>query len=140
VNGDIPRGFTGVEFELSGIEIMGDTAVYKKMPYPFAGTSETYFDHLGINKRFLTYPYASSNKDEAIQFYINIKTALESCPIVFNSFAMDISTGIGILYAHTLSIDRRFYNSHLTLFEFHNADLDKYWIEYKIIGPKTEKL
>ncbi len=140
INGDIPRGFEGFKYELSGIEIMGDTAVYKKLPYPFAGTIETYFDHLGINKKFLVYPYASDNKDEAIQFYINLKGALESCPLVYNSFAMNFSTGIGILYAHTLNIDRRFYNSQLTLFEYHNADIDKYWIEYKITGPKTEEL
>ena len=140
VNGDIPRGFEGFKYELSGIEIMEDTAVYKKLQYPFAGMSENYFDHLGINKQFLVYPYASDNKEEAIQFYVDLKTALESCPLIFNSFAMDISTGIGILYAHTLSIDRRFYNSQLTLFEYHNADINKYWIEYKITGPKTEKI
>jgi len=137
VNEVIPESFEDISFEETTISEVEDDQEYKKMDYPYLGADYVYFTEDGeLNKKLLCYPLVTSDRDEALNFYVDLKKSFDDCDLVYKSFAQQANPNIGLLAAQTIGIDRRFYNSNIRLFQYVSDSISKYWIEYELIAPK----
>ena len=137
VNEVIPESFDGITFQSTTIDEVEDDEIYWKLEYPFLGKDYVYYTEAGDqNKRLLSYPLVNTDKDKALQFYIDLKQTFDGCDLVYTSFAGQPNPNIGLIATHTIGIDRRFYNSSMKLFQYVSDSISKYWIEYELTAPK----
>ncbi|MEQ9424780.1 MAG: hypothetical protein RJQ09_10205 [Cyclobacteriaceae bacterium] len=140
VNENIPYAFEGFNSDLWGVKEMGDTINHQRYNIKFAGADYLYYLETEFNKYIKIYPFKSNSKDEVIDFYAKLKNQLDKCDHTYNSFANSPNGNLGIIYSHTIGIDRRFYNSTMNLYEHTVDDESNYWIEFIIVAPLEEEL
>lgn len=140
VNEAIPNSFKDISFVNGTITEIEDDKEYKRMDYSFINKEYVYFTEEGeINKKLLTYPLVTTDKEEAANYYVALKQAFDGCELVYTSFAQQASPSIGLIAAHTIGIDRRFYNSQMKLFQYESDSVTNFWIEYELIAPKLKE-
>ena len=133
----IPEDFPNISYETSTIVEVSGSQEFRRLNYSFLGVEKTYYDpETKANKRFLAYPFVGIDKETAAKLYLEIVQSFGDCELVYTSFAATPNPNIGMLATHTIGIDRRFFNSNISLFQYASSDSSRYWIEYELTAPK----